>query len=73
MEEKQLQENILLIAEIWNLRRKEKKDEHLSLPPPKSIVYQDCLTKGQIALYTSKHITVSQQSTSLIHLMMVWE
>ena len=73
MEEKQLQENILLIAEIWNLRRKENKDEHLSLLPPKSIVYQDCLIKGQIALYTSKHITVSQQSTSLIHLMMVWE
>ena len=52
MEEKQLQENILLIAEIWNLRRKENKDEHLSLLPPKSIVYQDCLIKGQIATST---------------------
>lgn len=33
MEEKQLQENILLIAEIWNFRGKENKDEYLFLFP----------------------------------------
>ena len=42
MKEKQVQENILLITEIWNLRGKENKDENLSPPPQKSIVYQDC-------------------------------
>ena len=45
MKEKQVQENILLIAEIWNLRGKENKDENLSPPPPKKHSLSGLLNK----------------------------